>query len=96
MGDAAREVEVSEPDLDNDVFIVCSCEKTCRKDGHPLLRTLGGAGARCSVWVAPSHLAVVARRVVAAGHSLAVRSRSFSETLAALRAKRLATREEAR
>jgi hypothetical protein len=55
---------MTKPDLDKDVFIVCSCEKECRKDGHPLLASLYKEGARCSVWVSEQHVAVIAAGII--------------------------------
>lgn len=48
------------PDLDKDVFVICSCETTCRKDDHALAPRLKGEGARCSIWISRRHLAVIA------------------------------------
>jgi hypothetical protein len=62
---------MSKPDLDRDVYVVCDCERTCRKDRHAISSALFGGGARCSVWISRRHLAVVAagivRRVVEEG-----------------------------
>jgi len=55
---------VTQPDLDKDVFIICSCEKKCRKDGHALSTKLYTEGARCSVWITETHVAVIAAGII--------------------------------
>ena len=55
---------MSAPDLLKNVYVVCDCEHTCRKDDHVIQPKVIGDGARCSVWISRGHLAVIARQTL--------------------------------